>query len=173
MLFQQLPYFTFKAKINKFFPLVLLRATSLLPSLLHQTLHQAFCCSAADSLFPSAASGTYVGDLFPGECDRICCSCLSPSQTLSSPRCMAPNGLLPSFSTHQVVSSADMSKSVEIILQGLREPLEMIQFSFMRNPPVSVKDSQSESKGEQRFGALRAFTFKEKKSWRVLGASLH
>lgn len=56
-----------------------------------------------------------------------------------------------------------MSKSVEIILQGLREPLEMIQFSFMRNPPVSVKDSQSESKGEQRFGALRAFTFKEKK----------
>lgn len=44
-----------------------------------------------------------------------------------------------------------MSKSVEIILQGLREPLEMIQFSFMRNPPVSVKDSQrvKESKGSE------------------------
>lgn len=42
-----------------------------------------------------------------------------------------------------------MSKSVKIILQGLREPLEMIQFSFMRNPPVSVKDSQSESKGSE------------------------
>lgn len=60
-----------------------------------------------------------------------------------------------------------MSNSVEMTLQGLRKPSEMMTFSFMRNPPVSVTNIQSESKAELRFQTRRAVTFKGG-SWRVL-----
>ena len=100
-------------------------------------------------------------------CGIVCYSCLTTSLSLSSPRCGAPNGRLPSFSTHQVVCTTDMSNSVEMTLQGLRKPLEIMTFSFMRK---SVSETVSQRAKQSQGLKHSAVTFKGE-SWRALEGS--